>query len=130
MGMRMKKKPLEWLRQADFDMDTADLVLGVGRFFYAVFMCHLALEKALKGVYTARLHRIPPKTHSLVYLVERMKLHVPEPIFDYLYTLNRVSTQIRYPDDLHKMLDTFSEEMTRDILAEGRKSLEWIKGRL
>ncbi|MBI5638336.1 MAG: HEPN domain-containing protein [Nitrospinae bacterium] len=130
MGERMKKKPLEWLRQADFDMDTADLVLGVGRFFYAVFMCHLALEKALKGVYTAKLRRVPPKTHSLVYLVERMKLHVPDPIFDYLYTLNRVSAQIRYPDDLHKMLDTFSEGMTRDLLMEGRKALEWIKGRL
>lgn len=126
----MRKKPLEWLRQADFDMDTAELIFGVGRFFYAVFMCHLALEKALKGIYTARLRKTPPKTHSLVYLIEKTRMEVPDRIYDYLYTLNRVSTQIRYPDDLHKMLSDFDETKTRQLLVDGREALEWIKTRL
>lgn len=39
----------EWPRQADYDMDTADFMFSGGRYFYAVFMCHLSLEKALKG---------------------------------------------------------------------------------
>ena len=36
---------------------------------YCVFMCHLAVEKALKGLYFERLRRVPPKSHSLVFLL-------------------------------------------------------------
>jgi HEPN domain-containing protein len=28
----------EWLKQAEYDMETADLMFSGGRFFYAVFM--------------------------------------------------------------------------------------------
>jgi HEPN domain-containing protein len=45
----MPQPPEEWLRQADYDMDTADHMFGGGRYFYAVFMRHRSIEKALKG---------------------------------------------------------------------------------
>ena len=64
----MAKDPQEWLRQADYDMDTAEYMLSGGRYFYAVFMCHLSIEKALKGLFHDRLSVIPPKTHNLIYL--------------------------------------------------------------
>lgn len=51
----MPKEPDEWLRQAEYDMETAEFMLNGGRYFYAVFMCHLAIEKALKGLYQKRL---------------------------------------------------------------------------
>jgi len=41
----------EWLKQADYDMDTADAMHTGGRYFYAIFMCHLSIEKGLKGLY-------------------------------------------------------------------------------
>ncbi len=44
----MAKRPAEWLAQADYDIETAELMISGGRHFYAVFMCHLAVEKALK----------------------------------------------------------------------------------
>ncbi len=43
--------PSEWLTQADYDLDTAQDMLDKGRNFYAVFMAHLAIEKALKGLF-------------------------------------------------------------------------------
>ncbi len=45
----MSDKSKEWLKQADYDMDTADAMFDNKRYFYAVFMCHLSIEKALKG---------------------------------------------------------------------------------
>lgn len=60
----MDKRAVEWLRQAEYDMDTAEFMAEGGRYFYAVFMCHLAIEKALKGLYEQNLHEIPPKTHN------------------------------------------------------------------
>lgn len=61
------KPPEEWFLQADYDMDTAQYMFDGGRYFYTVFMCHLSIEKALKGLHSARLGEEPPKVHSLVY---------------------------------------------------------------
>jgi HEPN domain-containing protein len=55
-------------------MDTADFMAEGGRYFYAVFMCHLAVEKALKGLYQEHLGETPPKTHNRLYLLNRIGL--------------------------------------------------------
>src|SRR3990167_9354454 len=65
----MVKKPEEWLNQADYDMDTSEYMFNGGRYIYAVFMCHLSIEKALKGLYQNRYSKIPPKTHNLLSVV-------------------------------------------------------------
>jgi len=65
----MAKDPQEWFRQADYDMETAEYMFQGDRYFYSVFMCHLCVEKALKGLYQERLKEIPPRVHNLVYLL-------------------------------------------------------------
>jgi len=47
----METRVTEWMRQADYDWETAEYMLQGGRCFYAVFMCHMAVEKALKGLF-------------------------------------------------------------------------------
>ena len=41
----------EWFFQSDYDLETAQHMLQTGRNIYCIFMCHLSLEKALKGLY-------------------------------------------------------------------------------
>jgi HEPN domain-containing protein len=48
----MKDKSKEWLSQAEYDFSTAEYMFNGDRNFYAVFMCHLCIEKALKGLYS------------------------------------------------------------------------------
>jgi len=43
----MSEKHEEWLKQADYDMDTADAMFTSARYLYAVFMCHLSIEKCI-----------------------------------------------------------------------------------
>ena len=50
----MNDRSSEWLRQADYDLETAQYMLAGGRYIYAVFMCHLSAEKALKGLLNAK----------------------------------------------------------------------------
>ena len=45
----MEKRTAEWLQQADYDIDTAEYMHLGGRYLHAVFMCHLAIEKALRA---------------------------------------------------------------------------------
>ena len=51
MDAKNLKPPKEWLAQADYDMDTAADLFRAGRYIYTVFMCHLSIEKTLKGLY-------------------------------------------------------------------------------
>lgn len=74
----MEKRTEEWLRQSDYDMDTADYMLQGGRYLYGIFMCHLAIEKALKGLYFERLRETPRRSHSLVYLLNAVGVVPPE----------------------------------------------------
>ena len=126
----MGKTPQEWLKQADYDIKTAEIMFDNKRYFYAVFMCHLSIEKALKGIYLDRLKEIPPKTHNLVYLVEKIKLLLPENLYDSVFALNRVSVPTRYPDDIQRMLKDYNEERTKKVIESGKEVLQWLKKQL
>ena len=126
----MDKQPEEWFRQADYDMDTAELMLNGKKYFYAVFMCHLALEKALKGLYSQRLRDLPPKTHNLIYLVEKIGLEPPDDLYDFIFTINRVSVPTRYPDNLERILQDYDIGRTGEILQKSKVILNWLKAQL
>jgi len=89
------KSSAEWLRQADYDLDTAQYIFDGGRYFYAIFMCHLAVEKALKGLHVAKLFSEPPRTHSLTYITERLGIQIPEETGKFLAVLAGLSVPTR-----------------------------------
>ena len=129
--MKTEKKPSdEWFRQADYDLETAEAMFGVGRYIYTVFMCHLSIEKALKGLYTKKLGEEPPKTHNLIYLIEKIGIQMSENLYDFVFSLNRVSVPTRYPDDLKRILNDYDKDITKEILIKSKDVLEWLKERL
>ncbi len=99
----MERRTEEWLRQSDYDMDAADYMFQGGRYLYAVFMCHLAVEKALKGLYFERLWETPPRSHSLVYLLNAVGIVPPEKPGKFIARLSETSIPTRYPEDLAKV---------------------------
>lgn len=120
----------EWIRQAEYDMNTAEFMLTGGRYLYAVFMCHLSLEKALKGLYHRRLKEIPPKVHNLVYLLKKIGLKPPEPLGKFIVRLNEASVATRYPESLSKLQEEYTESVAKDIMARSKEVLAWIKKEL
>lgn len=125
----MAKQAEEWLTQANYDMDTAAYMFKGGRYMYTVFMCHLSIEKGLKGRYTEKLGKEPPKTHNLLYLVEKIKLRLPEDLHDFIATLNRVSVPTRYPDDLRRILKDYDKKKTKEVLDQSKKVLQWLSAK-
>ena len=126
----MNNKHAEWLKQADYDMETADLMFNGGRYFYAVFMCHLSVEKALKGLYHKTLGEVPPKTHNLIYLLDRIGDAPEEELQKFITRLNTASVTTRYPDDLAKIQADFTAEVTKGMIAQSKDVLQWIKKQL
>ena len=125
----MSKKPSEWFKQGDYDMDTAGYMFEGKRYVYAVFMCHLSVEKTLKGLYQGILKEVPPNTHSLLFLLEKINIDLPQELYDFVFTLNRVSVPTRYPDDLAKIMKEFDRKKTKEILTKAKEVLEWLKTR-
>ena len=126
----MEERTKEWLRQSDYDMDTADYMFHGGRYFYSVFMCHLAIEKSLKGLYYERLRQFPPKSHSLVYLLNEMGIKPPEEQGRFIIKLSEASIPTRYPEDLARLQRDYTQDIVEEILAKSKEVITWIRRQL
>lgn len=126
----MEKRTQEWLRQSDYDFDTAEVMYGSGRYIYAVFLCHLAIEKALKGLLYEQGRALPPKSHSLVLLLTKLDVRPPDPLGKVIVKLSEASIPTRYPDDLAKVQRDYSAGVVRGLLDSGQEVIAWIKNQL
>lgn len=126
----MGKAPDEWFRQAFYDIDTAEYLFNGGRYIYAVFICHLSLEKALKGLYQKKTEKIPPRVHNLIFLIEKIGLELPDDLFNWVFALNRISIPTRYPEDLEKMQKDYNKDKTEKVIQKSKEILAWLKQQL
>ncbi|MFQ5668814.1 MAG: HEPN domain-containing protein, partial [Candidatus Binatia bacterium] len=109
----MKKTTANWLASADYDLQTAEAMLTSRRYVYVVFMCHLALEKTLKGLWAEAKNELAPRIHDLLYLLRRLDLTPPARDADFIAAINRASIPTRYPEDLAKMVRLYPYRTAR-----------------
>jgi HEPN domain-containing protein len=126
----MAKDPKEWMRQARYDMRTAEDLLRARRYTYAVSFCHLSLEKALKGIFQKEKRVVPPKTHSLLFFIQSLGLVLPEDLLQHVSRLNRLSVVTRYPEDLREMQQQLGRARTSEFLQKSKEVLKWCVRRL
>ncbi len=119
--------PGEWIKQAEYDMETAQAMFDAARYFYVVFMCHLTVEKALKGAFASKLGQMPPKTHNLLYLMKRIGVSPPEATGKFLVRRNEASVATRHPESLDVLRRDFTADVVKRILSQTRETLLWIK---
>ena len=74
----MKQITLNWLRGAEYDIETAESLFKARRYIYVIFMCHLAVEKTLKAVIAETSATPLPRTHNLYHLLELGCINLPE----------------------------------------------------
>jgi len=123
-----KFKPSEeWFKQAEYDLDTAKAMFDSGKYIYTVFMCHLSIEKALKGLYAKKFKKDPPKIHNLNYFCEILEIVLERNLQDFLDNLNDLSIPTRYPDELERLLKNYKKEDTHKILEKAEELLLCLK---
>jgi len=123
----MDEKYLEWFTQSYYDFDTAKYMHKGGRYIYTIFMCHLSIEKALKGLFQYKSETVPPKTHNLIFFIEELKLEPDETILKFIIRLNQLNIFSRYPEDLQKVKDFYNKNYSKALLENTEKVLQWIK---
>jgi len=128
-GMRKNKFKTseEWFRQAEYDLGTAEAMFDAGRYIYTVFMCHLSIEKALKGLYAKKFKKDPPKIHNLNYFCELVEIVLEKDLQEFIDNLNDLSVPTRYPDELDKLLKDYKKEDTFKVLEKTKELLLCLK---
>jgi len=77
----MKQATKNWIDTANNDLKTAEAMLISKRYIYVIFMCHLSIEKMIKAVISTEVKGLPPKSHSLLFLVQKASIQFPEEVF-------------------------------------------------
>jgi len=121
-----------WLDLADYDLETAKAILASRRLLYVAFMCHQAIEKALKGVYTARRQAIPPKMHALVKLAQLSDIwnELTEDQQQWMIAMQPMNIESRYPAEKAKLLAALTVPECEQMTVAAAEMLQWIKQQL
>ena len=123
----MEKATANWLQSMEYDLKTASTLLKDRKYIYVVFMCHLAIEKALKAVLSEMFKELPPYTHNLNRLIELGNIKLPHKHQDFINKINLQSVPTRYPEDFKKLSKEFNKKITEDYLKQTRGVITWLK---
>ena len=124
--MLMDKNVANWISSAEYDLETADFMFKSGRYIYTVFMCHLALEKALKAKVAEVTGMEPPRSHDLEYLGSLGGLSPDSETEEFIAELTNLSVTTRYPIDFESTVAEFSGERSETIMEKTGVVFEWI----
>ena len=125
----MNARPDAWLRQAQNDLELAQLARDNGYLAQACFYASQAAEKGLKSA-LLELGLEPPHTHVLNDLTRRLKetgLETKDLEALSLRSLSRMAIQSRYPVDATPPSELFDPDETDQALATAREVLSILK---
>ena len=69
----------------------------------------------------------PPRTHNLIYFINKTQVNPPEHIGKFLVKLDQVSIATRYPEDLAKLQSVYTQAAVNEIILQTKETLEWVK---
>lgn len=126
----MKNEAQYWFDLSDYDFATAHALYESERYRYVVFMCHQAIEKAMKAYYTEIADLWPHKIHSLWKLMYQTGLYskLDKEQIEFIGFLEPLNVESRYPS-FRKESITFvpDRKNCRELLTDTLNLLERIK---
>lgn len=130
--MNKNEKISYWVNIAEYDLKTAKVMLEGKRYVYVGFMCHQAIEKILKALYTKIKNDTPPFTHNLLFLSEKCSLlkMMDEEKISFLHSLQPLNIESRYPSYKDFLFTKLNYTNTKEILKETKTYFKWIKNML
>ena len=128
----MTDKIKYWINIAEYDLETAQVMLDGRRFLYVGFMCHQVVEKMLKAYFVFINNENPPYIHNLSLLAEKSGILeiMTEEQKDFMDLLEPLNIEARYPKDKMRLLRSLNSELCKDILQKTRDLCQWIKKQL
>jgi len=130
MKFDVKKTVSYWLEGAEYDLGVAGAMLKTGKYPYALFMGHLALEKLLKALVVRDTKEHAPRTHSLPSLASKLAAKVPEEMEKKLIRFMEFYFEPRYPEEQKEFYKKCTKTFTEKNLNEVKLVYKWLIKRL
>ncbi|MGD2035618.1 MAG: HEPN domain-containing protein [Bacteroidales bacterium] len=125
--INIQKQIEYWIKSAEDDLITADLLIREKRILHGLFFCHLVIEKAIKAHYVNLTGEIAPRSHNLIYLSEKTKLEYDDDTQIFLGILMKYQLQGRYPDYNPVLPDMIK---VQEYFERTKRLLQWLKEKL
>ena len=121
-----------WLELAHYDIDSAQVMYNGGKYLYVGFMCHQAIEKALKAYYTSYHKDTPPYIHNLIRLSELSDLLsiYDEKQRETVLSLNPLNIEARYPLRKKELESLLTKVFCKQLIEDTEGLLLWIENKL
>ena len=122
------------MRQADADLEHAELSAREGDFEWACFAAQQAAEKAVKALYL--FHHGDPWGHSLLALLQALTKEISAPVtpdlLDSARALDKQYIPARYPNGfaLGAPLDYFTEHDAHESITHAKSILEFCRSHI
>ncbi|HOV80805.1 MAG TPA: HEPN domain-containing protein [Bacillota bacterium] len=123
----MLTETAEYFAQSEYDLDTAESLYQAGRHIYSIFMCHLAVEKALKALVIEKTGKAPPKTHNLIHLMKLGEAKLSKDQTRFVTRLSLAGIVTRYPEELKKALSDYPPSVTQAYLKSAKDVVKCLR---
>lgn len=116
-----------WFSMADYDIKTAQSMFDAKRYPYALFMCHLSIEKLLKAIIVKQIKEHAPYTHNLIELGKNTQINFKEEQKILLADLKEFNLEARYPEWKKDFYKKANRKYTEKYLIETKALFIWLK---
>jgi HEPN domain-containing protein len=126
----MSERSLDWLRQAEKDIEKAKLDLKAGYYEWACFTSQQAAEKAIKAVFQ-RLHG-EALGHGTKALLENLPYEDSSQWIEDAKLLDKFYIPTRYPNGLPEGIphDYFTKKEAEEAIKAALRIYEWCKSKI
>lgn len=115
-----------WIESAEEDFQTAEGLIRLKHYHWALFLCHIAIEKVLKANYIKIKDQYPPPIHKLVKLAQDCRLVLTEAQLDDLKEMTTFHIEARYDVIKDKLYKKATKEFTLKYFKVTKKLLNYF----
>ena len=116
-----------WVETSDDDFETMNAMFETNRYYWALFVGHLMIEKLLKAYYLKSKQDYPPYIHNLLRLAELAEMKVTKEQKVFLVTVTAFNINARYDDYKLSFQKMCTFEYTSKWIMELKAYRLWIK---
>lgn len=118
----------KWVEQINEDILSAEALFKSRRWLYVGFLCHQAIEKAVKAYWFATRDDQPYYLHNHFRLLEGcgLKAQLDERQLRFLEIMSPMYISARYPEYKSQIARMLTEEGCAYIIDETKKLTQWI----
>jgi len=120
-----------WSERAQYDLETANVMLDTKRYLYVAYMCQQAIEKLLKAIIAQQGKENMP-IHNLNRLAEIADVasEMDAGKLEFLAELTPYSIEARYGDFKESLSEIINEEKARQVYWKTQEIFQWLSARI